>query len=139
MLPEFLGLRESVTGRSAAAITQTLGLVPALTRVDVLQSVRANRPGGTARNGARISTRRFGGEPRFFWAARSAPRPLWTDALRDATGGGFAKRQVRVSMDLRTSALNLAHYPPARLIELARLQEACGYEIFLYTDERFFS
>ena len=41
-------------------------------------------------------------------------------------------------MDLRLSALNLAHYPPARLIELARLQEACGYETFWYTDERFF-
>src|SRR5206468_11356931 len=36
-----------------------------------------------------------------FWAARSAPRPLWPDALRDATGGGFAKRQVRVIMDMR--------------------------------------
>jgi len=44
MLQEFPGLRESVTGRSAAAITQTLGLVQALTHVDVLQSVRANRP-----------------------------------------------------------------------------------------------
>src|SRR5262245_37761343 len=41
-------------------------------------------------------------------------------------------------MDLRLSALNLAHYPPVRLIELARLQEACGYETFWYTDERFF-
>jgi len=41
-------------------------------------------------------------------------------------------------MDLRLSALNLAKYPPARLIELARLQEACGYETFWYTDERFF-
>ena len=41
-------------------------------------------------------------------------------------------------MDLRLSALNLAQYPPARLIELARLQEACGYETFWYTDERFF-
>ena len=28
-------------------------------------------------------------------AARSAPRPLWTSALRDAPGGGFSKRQVR--------------------------------------------
>ena len=44
MLQEFPGLRESVTGRSAAAITQTLGLVQALTHVDVLQSVHANRP-----------------------------------------------------------------------------------------------
>jgi len=41
-------------------------------------------------------------------------------------------------MDLRLSALNLAQYPPARLIELARLQEECGYETFWYTDERFF-
>ena len=41
-------------------------------------------------------------------------------------------------MDIRMSALNLAQYPPARLIELARLQEACGYETFWYTDERFF-
>lgn len=44
MLQEFPGLRESVNGRSAAAITQTLGLVQALTHVDVLQSVHANRP-----------------------------------------------------------------------------------------------
>ena len=29
-------------------------------------------------------------------------------------------------VDLRLSALNLAQYPPARLIELARLQEACA-------------
>jgi hypothetical protein len=44
MLQEFPGLRESVNGRSAAAITQTLGLVEALTQVNVLQSVHANRP-----------------------------------------------------------------------------------------------
>ena len=44
MLQAFPGLRESVNGRSAAAITQTLGLVRALTHVDVLQSVHANRP-----------------------------------------------------------------------------------------------
>ena len=37
-------------------------------------------------------------------------------------------------MDLRMSALNLAQYSPARLIALARLQEACGYETFWYTD-----
>ncbi len=44
MLREFPGLRESVNGRSAAAITQTLGLVQALTHVDMLQVVHANRP-----------------------------------------------------------------------------------------------
>jgi hypothetical protein len=44
LLQEFPGLRESVTGRSAAALTQALGLVQALTHVDVLQSVCANRP-----------------------------------------------------------------------------------------------
>jgi hypothetical protein len=33
-------------------------------------------------------------------------------------------------VDLRLSALNLAQYPPARLIELAQPQEACGYETF---------
>lgn len=37
-------------------------------------------------------------------------------------------------MDIRMSALNLAQYLSARLIELARLQEACGYETFWYTD-----
>jgi methyltransferase family protein len=44
MLQAFPGLRETVNGRIAAAITQTLGLVQALTQVDVLQSVHANRP-----------------------------------------------------------------------------------------------
>ena len=44
MLQEFPGLRESVNGRMAAAITQTLGLVQAMTHVDVLQIVHANRP-----------------------------------------------------------------------------------------------
>ncbi len=41
-------------------------------------------------------------------------------------------------MNLRMSALNLGRYPPARLRELARLQESCGYETFWYADERFF-
>ena len=41
-------------------------------------------------------------------------------------------------MSLRMSVLNLGQYPPARLIDLARLQEACGYETFWYADERFF-
>jgi 5,10-methylenetetrahydromethanopterin reductase len=41
-------------------------------------------------------------------------------------------------MNLRMSVMNLGRYPPARLIDLARLQEACGYETFWYTDERFF-
>jgi len=44
MLQEFSGLRESVNGRSAAALMQTLGLVQALTHIDVLQIVHANRP-----------------------------------------------------------------------------------------------
>jgi hypothetical protein len=44
MLQAFPGLRESVNGRIAAALTQTLGLVQALAHVDVLQIVRANRP-----------------------------------------------------------------------------------------------
>jgi hypothetical protein len=44
MLQAFPGLRETVNGRMAAAIAQTLGLVQALTQVDVLQSVHANRP-----------------------------------------------------------------------------------------------
>jgi 5,10-methylenetetrahydromethanopterin reductase len=41
-------------------------------------------------------------------------------------------------MSLRMSVLNLGRYPPARLVDLARLQEDCGYETFWYTDERFF-
>ena len=41
-------------------------------------------------------------------------------------------------MTLRTSVLNLGRYPPARLIHLAQLQEAGGYETFWYADERFF-
>lgn len=41
-------------------------------------------------------------------------------------------------MPLRTSVLNLGRYPPARLMHLAQLQEACGYETFWYADERFF-
>jgi len=44
LLQEFPGLRESVNGRSTAALTQTFDLVQALTHVDMLQSVRANRP-----------------------------------------------------------------------------------------------
>ena len=44
MLQEFPGLRESVNGRRAAAITQTLGLVEALTQANMLQIVHANRP-----------------------------------------------------------------------------------------------
>ncbi len=39
---------------------------------------------------------------------------------------------------MRMSVLNLGRYPPPRLIDLARLQEDCGYETFWYTDERFF-
>lgn len=41
-------------------------------------------------------------------------------------------------MTLRTSVLNLGRFPPARLIHLAQVQEACGYETFWYADERFF-
>lgn len=41
-------------------------------------------------------------------------------------------------MSVRMSVLNLGRYPPSRLIDLARLQEACGYETFWYADERFF-
>lgn len=41
-------------------------------------------------------------------------------------------------MSIRMSVLNLGRYPPSRLIDLARLQEDCGYETFWYTDERFF-
>ncbi len=41
-------------------------------------------------------------------------------------------------MSLRMSVLNLGRYPPSRLIDLAHLQEECGYETFGYTDERFF-
>ena len=44
LLQEFPGLQESVTGRMAAALTQTLGLVQALTHVDLLQVVHASRP-----------------------------------------------------------------------------------------------
>ncbi|MCZ6872149.1 MAG: LLM class flavin-dependent oxidoreductase [bacterium] len=36
------------------------------------------------------------------------------------------------------SVLNLGRYAPARLRQLARLQEACGYETFWFADERFF-
>jgi 5,10-methylenetetrahydromethanopterin reductase len=36
------------------------------------------------------------------------------------------------------SVLNLGRYPPTRLMSLAQLQEACGYETFWYADERFF-
>jgi 5,10-methylenetetrahydromethanopterin reductase len=39
---------------------------------------------------------------------------------------------------IKTSVMNLAHYPPARLIRLAQLQEECGYDVFWYTDERFY-
>jgi 5,10-methylenetetrahydromethanopterin reductase len=39
---------------------------------------------------------------------------------------------------MRRSVLNLGRYPPSRLIDLARLQEDCGYETFWYADERFF-
>jgi 5,10-methylenetetrahydromethanopterin reductase len=41
-------------------------------------------------------------------------------------------------MNMRMSVLNLGRHPPSRLIELARLQEECGYETFWYADERFF-
>ena len=41
-------------------------------------------------------------------------------------------------MSIRMSVLNLGRYPPSRLVDLARLQEDCGYETFWYTDERFF-
>ncbi len=41
-------------------------------------------------------------------------------------------------MSVKTSVMNLAHYPPERLIRLARLQEELGYDVFWYTDERFY-
>ncbi len=44
LLQEFPGLRESVTGRLATALTQTLNLLQALTHVDLLQVVHAKRP-----------------------------------------------------------------------------------------------
>ena len=44
LLLEFPGLRESVGGRIAAALTQAIGLVRALTRVDLLKVARANAP-----------------------------------------------------------------------------------------------
>ncbi len=53
------------------------------------------------------------------------PKGLW----------GFIRKVV---MSMRMSVLNLGRYPPPRLIDLARLQEDCGYETFWYTDERFF-
>ena len=43
-----------------------------------------------------------------------------------------------IAMNIRMSVLNLGRHPPSRLIDLARLQEDCGYETFWYTDERFF-
>jgi 5,10-methylenetetrahydromethanopterin reductase len=39
---------------------------------------------------------------------------------------------------IKTSVMNVAHYPPARLIRLAQLQEERGYDMFWYTDERFY-
>ncbi len=39
---------------------------------------------------------------------------------------------------MRMSVLNLGRHSPSRLIDLARLQEDCGYETFWYADERFF-
>lgn len=45
--------------------------------------------------------------------------------------GGYAGK-------IKTSVMNMAHYPPARLIRLAQLQEECGYDVFWYTDERFY-
>src|SRR3989442_4467478 len=44
LLLEFPGLRESVGGRIAAALTQAIGLEWALTRVDLLEVVRASAP-----------------------------------------------------------------------------------------------
>ena len=44
LLLEFPGLRESVGGRIAAALTQAIGLVWALTRVDLLKVARASAP-----------------------------------------------------------------------------------------------
>ena len=44
LLLEFPGLRESVGGRIAAALTQAIGLVRALTRVDLLKVARASAP-----------------------------------------------------------------------------------------------
>lgn len=41
-------------------------------------------------------------------------------------------------MNVKTSVMNVAHFPPDQLIQLARLQEECGYDVFWYTDERFF-
>lgn len=38
------GLRESVGGRSAAALTQTIGLVRAVARIDLLEVRHASRP-----------------------------------------------------------------------------------------------
>ena len=57
-----------------------------------------------------------------------------TQSVTDTASGDFAQDS---RMNIRMSAQNLAQYPPWRLIELARLQEACGYETFWYTDERF--
>ena len=39
---------------------------------------------------------------------------------------------------MRMSVLNLGRHSPSRLIDLARLQEDCGYETFWLADERFF-
>jgi hypothetical protein len=44
LLCQFPGLRDSVGGNSAAALTQAIGLVRALAQVDLLEGVRANRP-----------------------------------------------------------------------------------------------
>src|SRR5947199_9068112 len=43
-LLEFPGLREGVGGRIAAALTQAIGLVRALTRVDLLKVAGASAP-----------------------------------------------------------------------------------------------
>ena len=41
---EYPGLRDSIGGHVAPALQQAIGLVKAMTRVDLLESVRANRP-----------------------------------------------------------------------------------------------
>ncbi|MBI4641383.1 MAG: LLM class flavin-dependent oxidoreductase [Candidatus Tectomicrobia bacterium] len=40
--------------------------------------------------------------------------------------------------DIKTSVLILGQFAPRRLIDLAKLVEDCGYQVFWYTDERFF-
>ena len=44
MILEYPGLRDSIGGHVAPALQQAIGLVKAMTRVDVLDRLRANRP-----------------------------------------------------------------------------------------------